>query len=95
MLIILRVSGAFKTEYIAYITFFEDTSDSIFHLLAVHKYKEDMEFINKLHVCDMYFMEPEERIIYEVHSTIIFSGSWVSDFTGNLRARRLNKANTK
>ena len=32
---------------------------------------------------------------YEVHFTIIFPGSQVSDFTGNLRAQNLNKAQTK
>ena len=32
---------------------------------------------------------------YEVHSTINFPGSQVSDFAGNLRARKLNKEQTK
>ena len=34
-------------------------------------------------------------MVYEVHSTIIFPGSWVSDFAGNLHAWKLNKAQTK
>ena len=33
-------------------------------------------------------------IIYEVHSTIIFPGSRVSDFSRNSRAQKLNKAQT-
>ena len=32
---------------------------------------------------------------YKVHSTIISLGSWVSDFAGNLRAQKVNKAPTK
>ena len=34
-------------------------------------------------------------ILYEVHSTIILSGDQVSDFAGNLRAQKLNKAQKK
>ena len=34
-------------------------------------------------------------ILYEVHSTIIFPGYRVSGFTGKLRARKLDKAQTK
>ena len=33
--------------------------------------------------------------IYEVRSTIISPGSWVSDFSGNSHAPKLNKAQTK
>ena len=32
--------------------------------------------------------------LYEVHPTIIFLGSLVSDFVGNLCAQKLNKAHT-
>ena len=32
---------------------------------------------------------------YELHSTIISPGSRILDFTGNLRAQKLNKAQTK
>ena len=32
---------------------------------------------------------------YELHSTIIFPGSRISDFSGNSRAQKLNKAQTK
>ena len=35
-----------------------------------------------------------DNMVYEVHSTIIFPGSWVFDFAGNSRARKL-KAKTK
>ena len=35
------------------------------------------------------------HLLYEVHSTIIFPGSRVSDFSGNLRAQKLNKSQTK
>ena len=32
--------------------------------------------------------------LYKVHSTIIFLGSRVSDFSGNLRAQKINKSQT-
>ena len=62
----LESAGAFKTEHLGYITsIFKDTSDSIFRLWAIHKYNEFTEFINKLLVCDMYIISPEELITYE------------------------------
>ena len=46
--------GAFKPEHLGYITrIFEDTSDSIFLLWGIQKYKEVIEFIKTLCVCDM------------------------------------------
>ena len=35
------------------------------------------------------------NVYYEVHSTIIFPGSWFSGFVGNLRVRKTNNAQTK
>ena len=47
----LESVGAFKPEHLGYITCIcEDTSDSIFHIWEIHKYKEVTEFIKKL-VC--------------------------------------------
>ena len=34
-------------------------------------------------------------LAYEVHSTVIFVGSLVSDFVGNSRAQKINKAQRK
>ena len=50
----LDSSRAFKPETLGYITFiFEDTSDPIFRIRAIKKYKETTELIKKLCVCDM------------------------------------------
>ena len=50
----LESAGAFKPDHLGYIThIFEYTSDSRFHLWAIHKYKEVTEFIKNLLVCDM------------------------------------------
>ena len=62
----LESAGAFKSEYLGYITqIFEDNSESIFHLWAIHKYKEVTEFIKKLCVCDMDVLSQEDLITYE------------------------------
>ena len=53
----LEIDGAFNTEHLGYIIrIFEDTSGSRFHLWATQKYKEVMDFIKKLCVCDEDFM---------------------------------------
>ena len=62
----LDSAGAFKPDHLGYIThIFEDTSESIFFLWYIHKYKEVTEFIKKLRVCDMDVISPEELIAYE------------------------------
>ena len=62
----LENSGAFKPEHLGYITcIFEDTSDSIFRIWAIQKYKEVTEFIKKLYVCDMDVISQEGLITYE------------------------------
>ena len=62
----LESAGAFKPEYLRYITcIFEDTSDSRFLLWYIHNYKEVKEFIKKLHVCDIDVMSQDDLIIYE------------------------------
>ena len=62
----LECAGAFKPEHLGYITrIFEDTSDSIFRLWAIQKYKEVTKFIEKLRVCDMYVLSQENLITYE------------------------------
>ena len=49
----LDISGAFMPKHLGYIIYiFEDNSDSIFHLWETHKYKDFMDFIKKLCVCD-------------------------------------------
>ena len=62
----LESAGAFKPEHLGYITrIFEDTSDSIFRMWAIQKYKEITEFIKKLRVCDMDVISQEDLITYE------------------------------
>ena len=62
----LDSAGAFKPEHLGYITrIFEDTSDSIFCLWDIQKYKEVTEFITKLRVCDMDVLSQEYIITYE------------------------------
>ena len=52
--------GVFQHEHLEYTTHvFEDTRDSRFRLWVIHKYKDFMEFIKKLHVCDMDAISPE------------------------------------
>ena len=62
----LESAGDFNPEHLGYITrIFEDTSDSRFRLWAIQKYKDVMEFINKLRVCDMDVISQEDIITYE------------------------------
>ena len=62
----LESAGAFKPEHLGYITLiFEDTSDSRFRMWDIQKYKEVMDFIKKLHVCDMDVISQEDLITYE------------------------------
>ena len=58
--------GAFKPEHLGYTTcIFEDTSDFMFRLWDIQKYKEVTEFIKKLRVCDMDVISQEDLITYE------------------------------
>ena len=62
----LESAGAFKPEDLGYINLiFEDTSDSIFRLWSIQKYKEVTEFIKKLRVCDMDVLSQEHLITHE------------------------------
>ena len=62
----LESAGAFKPDHLGYIIrIFEDTSDSRFRLWDIQKYKELIEFINKLRVCDMDVLSQEDLITYE------------------------------
>ena len=63
---LLESAGAFKPHHLGYINFiFEDTSDSRLCLRDIYKYKEVMEFINKLCVSDMDVLSQEDIISYE------------------------------
>ena len=62
----LESAGYFKPDHLGYITrIFEDTYDSRFRLWEIHNYKEVTEFINKLRLCDMDVISPEELVTYE------------------------------
>ena len=64
----LESTRAFNTKKLKYIThIFEDTSDYIFRLWVIKKYKEVTQFINKLCVCDLDVIQTEEIINYEYH----------------------------
>ena len=61
----IESSGAFKPNSLGYIIcIFKDTSDSRFCLRETQKYKEVVEFINKLGVCDEDVMKPDDIITY-------------------------------
>ena len=61
----LESAGAFNHKYLGYIIhIFEDTSDYRLYILATKKYKEDMDFIKKLFVCDEYVIRTDDIIAY-------------------------------
>ena len=61
----LESAGAFKTEHLVYIIrIYEDTYDSIFHLWETQKFKDIMQFVKKLVLCDEYVMQPDDIITY-------------------------------
>ena len=61
----LENDGYFNPEHLGYIIrIFEDTSDSIFHLWATHKYKEVMEFVKKPLLCDEDVIQTDDIITY-------------------------------
>ena len=62
----LESDGALKPDHLGYITcIFEDTSNSRFCLQYIRTYKEVMNFIKNICVCDMYVITPEELITYK------------------------------
>ena len=62
----LESAGAFNPDHLGYIThIFEDTSDSIFCMWNIQKYKEVVDFIKKLRVCDMDVISQEDLVTYE------------------------------
>ena len=64
----LESAGVFKTDHLVYIVhIFEDNYDSRLHLRATQKYKEVVEFIKKLCVCDKYDIQTNDIINYGSH----------------------------
>ena len=62
----LESARGFKPEHLGYITrIFEYTSDSIFRLWGIQKYKKVTDFIKKLCVCDIDVISQEDLITYE------------------------------
>ena len=87
----LESAGAFNPEHLGYIIrIFEYTSDSRLRLWDIQKYKEVMEFIKKLCVCDMDVISQEDLITYE---------SLVQEYTQEYRdlvdSKRWEPATTK
>ena len=63
---LLESAGDSKPEHLGYITStFEDTSDHIFRIWTIQKYKNVTEFIKKLRLCDLDVISPEEIITYD------------------------------
>ena len=61
----LESDGAFNPKHLDYIIhIFENTSNSRFHLWATQKYKEVMEFVQKLLLCDEDIMQTDDIITY-------------------------------
>ena len=81
----LESSGAFKPELLIYIIIiFKDTYDYRFHIWVTQNYKDFMEFIKKLFVCNKYFMQTDEIFTYgslvketmREYRTIVDSKMW-------------------
>ena len=54
---------AFNPKQLGYITsIFEDTPDTIFYLLLIHRYNEVAMFIKELLVCGKYAIQPKDTI---------------------------------
>ena len=61
----LESARYFNPEHLGYTTrIFEDTSDSVFCLWDIHKYKEITYFIKKFFVCAVDVISQEEIITY-------------------------------
>ena len=61
----LESTRAFKPEHLRYITcIIENIYGTRSHLWATHKYNEVTKFINKLCVCEKYFIRPDDIITY-------------------------------
>ena len=57
---------AFMPDHLRYINrIFDNTCDTRCCRREIHNYKEVMEFIKKLHVYDLYFIQSEELIPYD------------------------------
>ena len=62
----LESAGVLNPEHLGYIScIFEYTSDSRFRLWDIQKYKEVVEFIKKIRVCEMDAISQEDTITYE------------------------------
>ena len=62
----LEIEVSFNPGHLGYITFiFEDTSDSIFFIWKIQKYKNVIEFIKNICLYDKDVIQPEEIIIYQ------------------------------
>ena len=62
----LESFAAFNPAHLGYMTcIFEDTSDYILRLWAIHKYKEVTDFIKKFRVCNRDVISQEDIITYE------------------------------
>ena len=62
----LESARAFMPDHLGYISrIFDNTSDTRCCRREIHNYKEVMEFIKKLHVYDLYFIQSEELIPYD------------------------------
>ena len=61
----LESAGVFKPEHLGYIiNIFEDTSNYRFHLWETQKYKEVMELVKKICVCDEDVTQTDNIITY-------------------------------
>ena len=61
----LEIARVFNHEHLIYITrILKDTSDYRFRLWATQKYKQVMEFIKRLCVCEKYVMKIDDIITY-------------------------------
>ena len=64
---IIHISISFRTNYLGYIAhIFDDTYDYIFSILDIKNDKDFMNFIKKIHVCDVDVLKPEYIITYEI-----------------------------
>ena len=62
----LESAGAFSPEHLGHVTcIFKDTSYFRFRHWGIQKYKEVMDYIKKLRVCDINVISPEQLITYE------------------------------
>ena len=61
----LESAGTFNTKHLGHIIcIFEDNSDYQFCLWEIYKYKQVMDFIKKLSVCDMDVVKTKNFVTY-------------------------------